>query len=243
VQVEAGTDISYPPDTLSSLYDTAKTLSDAANNRELTSDEQRVVLKGAATQLLNPISANAHIGIGVGVYENTEVQARWFSGGWRLGARYQFLSKKDDGIDLSLGLGFGRYSYSFGVPDIVDILSIDDYRRFMVDVPLLLGSSGTWYRWWGGPKMVLGTYHAGARLQIPSTDELYGFELNGVSRYLGGQLGGALGYKWIFFAMELTVVHFSTTAKFEAVGASTSSYDAKIDGTIIYPGLGLMGEF
>jgi hypothetical protein len=50
VQVEIGTDVSYPPDTLSSLYDSAKALSGVAERRELTSEEQRVVLRGAATQ-------------------------------------------------------------------------------------------------------------------------------------------------------------------------------------------------
>jgi hypothetical protein len=43
--------------------------------------------------------------------------------------------------------------------------------------------------------------------------------------------------------MELTVVHFSTTAKFEAEGANAERYDAELDGTIVYPGVGFMGEF
>jgi hypothetical protein len=113
----------------------------------------------------------------------------------------------------------------------------------MLDIPLLVGQHGDWYRWWGGPKVLVGSYKAGATLNVPAADQTYGFHLSGTSSYVGAQVGGALGYKWIFIATELTVVRFSTTAKFTAEGTGSEPYESKLSGAIVYPGVALLGEF
>ncbi|HET9953301.1 MAG TPA: hypothetical protein VFQ61_02290 [Polyangiaceae bacterium] len=243
VQAEVGTDVSVPRNTLADLYDITRALDRAAQNRTLTQTEQRQLLRGATSQLLNPLSANSHLGLGVGVYRNLEAQGRLFTGGWRLGARLQFLSQPEHGLDASVGLGVGRYSYSFGIPNIADVLEIEDYGRWMVDVPVLVGKRGDWYRWWGGPKALLGTYRAGASLNLPAENKSYGFDLRGTSGYVGAQLGGALGYKHLFFAAELSVMYFTTRARFTTNGVALEPYEARIDGLIWYPGVGLLGEF
>lgn len=243
VQAEIGSDVSYPTGTLADLKDGADALSNAAQDRELTEEEQHRVLRGAASTLLNPPSFNTHLGIGVGVYDNTEVQGRLTSGGWRLGGRYQLLSQDSDRVDLSAGIGVSHYTFSLGLPEIPSVLKASDYSRWLLDVPVLLGKHGTWYRWWAGPKFLVGSFDASITLAVPTDDTAYDFTMEGTSWYLGGQAGAALGYKWIFVAAELTVVHCSTSARFRAPQAGIEPYEPSLGGTIWYPGIGLMGEF
>lgn len=243
VQAEVGSDVSYPSGTLSSLIDGADALGDAAERRELTQEEQQRLLRGATSIVLNPPSLNTHLGIGVGVYENIEVQGRLVSGGWRLGGRYQFLDQDSNSVDLSAGLGISRYTFSIGIPEIPDVLDVEDYHRWIVDIPVLVGKHGNWYRWWAGPKFLMGSFGASMTLSVPTEDTTYDFEMEGRSWYLGGQAGAALGYKYIFVGAELTVVHMSSSARFSADQAGLEPYEPELSGTIWYPGLGLMGQF
>jgi hypothetical protein len=210
----------------------------------LTEEQQRILLRGAASTLLNPPSMSSHLGVAVGVYRNVEVGGRLFTGGWRLGGRYQFLNQETHSVDLSAGLGVSRYSFSWKIPAIPELVEVDDYSRWMVDIPVLVGTHGNWYRWWAGPKFLLGTFDAGVTLTNPFDDQKYGFTMDGTSWYLGGQAGAALGYKWIFVAAELTVMHTESSANFTAhTGTASANYEPKVSGTIWYPGIGLMGQF
>lgn len=246
VQAEVGMDVSIPAGIVDELMDTAKTVARTADRQaaNLTEEQRRVLLRGAATTLLNPPSMSTHLGVAVGVYEDVEVGGRLFSGGWRLGGRYQFLDQKTQSVDLSAGLGISRYSFSLGIPEVPILVDVEDYSRWMVDIPVLVGKHGNWYRWWAGPKFLMGTFDAGVTLTNPIDDQKLGFTMDGTSWYLGGQAGAALGYKWIFVAAELTVMHVGAKAEFAANGGTESaSYKPTVSGTIWYPGLGLMGEF
>ncbi len=241
VQAEMGMDVSVPTNALNDLVSAGESLADS--QAPLGTEDQRRLLRAGAALALNPPSVNAHVGVGVGIGHGAEVQGRLVSGGWRLGGRYQFLNAKDHGIDLSAGLGIGRTSWTIGTDTLEPILEFDDYTRWQVDVPILLGASGSWYRWWGGPRILVGSYSAGMTLSQSSEGTRYGVDLTGKSAYFGGQLGGALGYKHIFFAAELTVVRFSTDAKLRTHGAEAGDFTTSVSGAVVYPALGLMGDF
>jgi hypothetical protein len=243
VQLELGSDVSYPTGTIEELNDGLDALTDSAQtDAVLTEDEQREILNAATSTVLNPPSLNSHVGAGVGVAKDVEVQGRLFSGGLRVGGRYQFLHQKEQSVDLSAGLGIGRYSFSLGIPELPTLLDIEDYSRWMVDTGVLVGNHGNWYRWWAGPKLLYGSFDAVITLTPPGGD-VYAFSMEGRSLYAGGQAGVALGYKWVFFVFELTVMHLSTSARFAAQGTGIEPYEPSIGGTIYYPGVGLMGEF
>ena len=255
IQAEVGTDVSWPTGTLDRLVDSGKAAANAAEGESLTEAQQQAVLKAATSLLLNPPSMNSHLGIGVGVVQNLEVSGRWVSGGWRLGSRYQFLQQDRDGIALSAGVGVGHYGWSNSMldrlNDINDAFGIDlvryhEYSRWQFDLPLLVGKAGTWYRWWTGPKLLLCKYHTSLDVnQNPGgVSDRVGFTLDGLSTYFGALIGAAVGYKYVFLAAELTVVRFDTRAHFSAsTGSSATPYDPRVGGMVIYPGLGLMGEF
>ena len=37
------------------------------------------------------------------------------------------------------------------VEDVLDTVSIDDFSRWNLDLPVAVGQHGSWYRWWAGP--------------------------------------------------------------------------------------------
>jgi len=242
VQMETGLDVSYPTTGISDIVDLGKSL--AVQARPLTAEEERQLIRAGAALALNPPSVNTHVGVGVGLGYNTEAQGRLVSGGWRLGARYQFLNQATHGVDLSGGLGLGRISFSPPGADIFEpLLTVDDYTRWQFDLPLLVGMSGNWYRWWGGPRMMLGSFDGGMKLSEPTEGTVFDAKLSGTSSYLGGQLGGALGYKKVFLALELTVVGFGTRAEVVTNGAVAGDFKTDVSGVVVYPAIGLLGDF
>ncbi|HEY5961678.1 MAG TPA: hypothetical protein VIV60_34195 [Polyangiaceae bacterium] len=167
VQVEVGADVSVPSGGLNNLVDIGKAAVDATQGQRLSEPQMHEVLGASASLLLNPPSMNTHLGVGVGILQNWEVSGRLVSGGWRLGSRYELLHQAEHGITLSTGIGVGHYSWSAaGLEQLndlndnfgLDLVHFDEYSRWQFDIPLLIGKSGTWYRWWTGPKILLCTY-------------------------------------------------------------------------------------
>jgi hypothetical protein len=62
--------------------------------------------------------------------------------------------------------------------------------------------------------------------------------------HLAGQLGGAIRYEHVFFAAQLTVAEFIGRATLRSSGTDAlGSYSIDGSGFIVYPGVGLLGEF
>lgn len=245
LQVEAGLDVSIPTGTIVDVIEAGETLSDAGSERELTEAEQAQLFRAGAALALNPPSATPHFGIGYTLFDRFEVGGRYSVGAWRLGVRYQILEQQDAKVDLTAGLGGGRYVYEFPVKDQLPLLELKDFTRWQVDLPLLVGQHGDWYRWWAGPRLLLTFY--GTELQfgqpeIPgvTSERVVLASLDGAATYLGGQVGGAIGYKYVFFGFELTCAKFWTNAKLKI---SADERDLALESFIVYPGFALLGEF
>jgi hypothetical protein len=244
VGAEAGLDVSIPTGTIVDTLNAGKTLARAARTRTLSQDEQ-VQLFGAGTNLaLNPPFLVEHVAISYTPFQHWELALRYASGGWRLGVRRQLLTQAQDGIDLTIGIGGQRFAYSFPVDNVLDVLKLDDYVRWNVDVPITLGKHGDFYRLWCGPRLVFSHFSTQMVLDLPPVNgpsqERQLASVNGSGIYLGAQGGAALGYKHLFVGFELTVVRMLG-------GATLRAFDRQIDvdmGTwVVYPGLALMGEF
>jgi hypothetical protein len=248
VQAELGMDISAPGGGLRDVIDTGEQLADAASDQELSSEEQQRMLRAAWTYLLNPISVNAHLGVGVGVADDVEVDGRLVTGGWRLGGRYQFLHQAQSSVDLSAGLGIGRVTQNLDLLDFAGVVDFDDFSRWQFDLPLLVGKHGDWYRWWGGPRFMFTKYESAMAVGLPAIPGVfdgasYSASIEGTSSYLGAQFGAALGYKHVFLAAELTMAHFRAKGELETSGADWQGTKIDISGTVFYPGVALLGEF
>src|SRR4029077_20149910 len=170
---------------------------------------------------------------------------------WRLGSRYQFLRHEDGPFDMTLGVGGSRQAVEIPLASNADqILTIDDFTRYTVDAGLLIGTSRAYYRVWAGPKFVYSRFDMGMRLAVPpgvSQPDLATFSGNGI--YYGGQGGIAVGWKYVFFAFELTLAELSGKATVTSIlgprsgGADPIAHDTDVSGFVVYPAFGLIGEF
>ncbi len=246
-QAEFGMDVSVPTGTISEAITAAETLVKYSKERDLTDAEVQQLYKAGESALLNPPGTTTHVGVGFTVVDNLEVSLRYATSSLRLGGRYQFLNKEKHKVDASVGLGFGYYVLSIPLGDIFDpILKLEDFTRFQVDVPLVFGTRGSWYRVWGGPRFMYTRFGTELNLDIlpipgvsAGRKELASFGGNGF--YVGAQGGVAVGYKYVFLAFELTVVRLLMNGDLNVLNKSVASLD--LGSNIIYPALGLMGEF
>ena len=240
-------DVSVPTGTISDAIDVASTLVDAAGERQLTDDEVHQMYRAAAAMVLNPPSATPHIGIGFSIVDNLELSLRYATNQVRIGSRFQFLHKDKHKVDASVGLGLGYFALPIPLGDLFDpILKLDDFSRFQIDVPLVFGTRGNWYRLWGGPRFMYTRFGTALSLDIlpipgvsPGRQELASFGGNGF--YVGAQGGVAIGYKYVFLAFELTVVRLIMNGDLKVLEKSIASFD--LGSTIVVPAIGLMGEF
>lgn len=245
VQAEAGVDVVVPTSGVVGLVDTAKTLVNAADERELSDEEKNTLYDAGASLAVNALSPVPHVGIAYTPLDRFEISLR-YTGAIRLGARYQFLDQAAHGVDLSAGLGAARYTFTFPVSNVLDIIKLEDFERWQFDLPLLAGAHGDWYRAWGGPKAMFTTFSTRLVLGLPSVPgtsseqtEIASFE--GTAFYLGGQAGAALGYKHVFFGFELSMAYLTAASELSVANKPVRSVD--LNSLIIAPGVGLMAEF
>jgi hypothetical protein len=133
----------------------------------------------------------------------------------------------------------GRYS----VGDQLEVIVVDDFERWQLDVPFQVGGHDDYHRWWAGPRLMATKFDTAIRgVAEPLAPFLLAYD--GYSLLAGAQFGVAIGYKKIFFAVELTLAELWLRSKIRAA-AGTSYGETRLDleSFIIYPGFGLIGEF
>ena len=244
VQAELGFDVSIPTGSVIDLVDEGKALASSAHAHELDQDEQQRLFRAGAALALNPPSLVSHVGVAYTLLDHFEIGGRLASGAWRLGARYQLLEQARQGLDGTFGLGGGHYSYEFPISDQIPLIHLEDFSRWQVDAAFLVGRHGDWYRVWGGPRLLVSFYGTELVFEQPSipgaNDEKRVLaSLDGTGTYLGGQLGGALGYKHVFLGFELTCAKFWTSAKLKLLD---QEHTTKLQSFIVYPGIALLLE-
>jgi hypothetical protein len=240
---EVGVDGSLPTGTIPTLIDAAKGLVTTARERQLRPEERERLLATGVNLALDPPAAVTHAAVAYVPVSGWELALRYASGGWRLGARHQLLAQERHGLDLSAGVGLGRFSYSFPIGDLIGILELDDFVRWSVDLPVLLGKRGSFYRVWGGPRVLLARYSAALRLELPAVQgaaaETILASVEGDAGFYGLQGGVALGYRHVFLAVELTVVRLFSTAQ---LTTPAGRREVDLGGWILYPGVALLLE-
>ncbi|KYF65573.1 hypothetical protein [Sorangium cellulosum] len=245
VQAELGLDVSIPTGAIASLIDAGLVLADVAESRELSDGERQTLFEAGGALALNPPSVTPHIGVGYTALDRWELNLRYTGSAFRLGTRYQLLKRDKDGVDLTAGVGVGRYVVGFPVVSILGIVELEDFTRWQIDLPIQIGTAGTWYRVWGGPRLMFTTFDAGLTVDLPAFTGYPGeheiASFSGTGLYVGGQAGVALGYKHVFFGFELTLAEIFTGGELSVLGERAVAVD--LDSFIIYPSVGLMVEF
>ena len=243
VRAEAGMDVSVPLGTFSDVIDGAKALASAANERELTDAERTEVLEAGASIALAPPGVVTHVGGTYVPLDHLEIGLRTAGGGWRAGARYQLLSQERHKLDLSAGVAVSRFAYEFPVSDIIGIVSLDDFTRYGLEIPITVGQHGSWYRWWMGPRLMFDRFSSQLTYSQPPVGSLPASEtvasIKGTSSLLGAQGGVALGFRKVFIAVEFTAVNLDSNATMTLL---SNKQDVDVGGLVIYPGIAIMGE-
>jgi hypothetical protein len=245
-QVTAAFEVWIPTGTIGSIIDTGKTLSEIAKqNMSLTPEQERQLFDSGVTVVVSPPSVGYHFAGSYTLIDRLEVGLRYAGGGWRGGARYQLLRHETDPLDMTIGAGLSYYSYEIPLASYIPILEVEDFTRWTVDVPLQIGTSRSYYRVWGGPKFLYSHFTTAIKLDLPDTPDLASFE--GHTIYYGGQIGFAVGYKYVFVAFELTLAGISGRGDVKTApdprDGQALVHNTDISGFIIYPAFGLIGEF
>jgi len=246
-QATAAIEIGAPTGTIIKVIDTGKTISDDVRNAMMITPAQEIqIFEAGVNVAASPPSVGYHIALAYTVLDNWEIGIRNAAGGWRLGSRYQFLHHETGPLDLTLGAGIARAATAIPLADYIPVLEIDDFTRYTGDVSLQVGTSRSFYRVWGGPKLVYSKFDTAMRLSVPGvpTPDLASFSGHGI--YYGGVGGIAVGYRHVFLALELTIFELSGSADVTAVMTAATepvARNADISGLVFYPTFGLMGEF
>jgi hypothetical protein len=246
-QASAGAEMSVAPGAIADTVSTARGLAkNAESNQPLTSDEKVQVFDGGVRLLLNPPLSvpTTHALVSYVPVERLEVSARYAGGAWRLGGRYQVASREKGPCDFTVGLGVSRFTYKFPLSDTIPLLKLDDFSRWQVDMPILVGTSRDWMRVWAGPKLLLTSFSTKLSFDY-KIDEIDLASFDGKAMYVGAQAGAAIGYRWVFFAFELTMMEMVGSASSQVTIPNNSpiSHDTSMRGFIIFPSFGVMAEF
>jgi hypothetical protein len=87
------------------------------------------------------------------------------------------------------------------------------------------------------------------RLAIPYVQATDLATFDGHAMYFGGQAGFAVGYRYVFLAVELTMARLVGSASVKTstpprdMGPDPIAGDVELTGFIIYPTFGFIGEF
>jgi hypothetical protein len=242
LQATAAMEIGVPTGTVARVVDTGRDL--ATMDPDQLSDAERVQLfEAGVTVAASPPAFGPHFALAYTLVDRLEVGLRYAGEGWRLGGRYQILRRSEAApVDLVLGVGVARSAKQIPVDDIIPVVKVDDFTRWTVDVPLLVGTSSSWFRVWGGPKVALSRYDVALRLALAGVDPVLA-SFDGKALYFGGVGGLALGYRHLFLAAELTLLWLSGSATMNAPNLMIAGRSVEMDGLVVYPSFGLIGEF
>jgi len=239
-EATAALEVGIPTGVIVRTIDAGKTLSDAAAQGSLTADQERRVFEAGVNVFVNPPSVGPHLALAYTVVDRLEIGVRYAGDGWRVGTRYQLLRHQEAPVDLTVGVGLARSSFAIPVGDFIPVLQVDDFTRWTVDVPILVGTSRDWFRVWAGPKFLWSHFGTALRLSIPHDgSEQASFE--GHATYLGGQGGVAVGYRHLFLGFELTLAEAFGSADVTASSVAAVR-PVNVSGFVVYPAFGLMGE-
>jgi hypothetical protein len=237
-QVEAGVDLSFSTDTTRKIVRAAQALEEASRERELSEAEQRAILLGAAELAVNPPAVIPHLGFAVSPFERWELGFRFATSGFRIGARRQLLAQEESRVDLTVGLGLGLGIFTPPIEDVLESVAISDFRRVNVDVPIVIGQHGVWFRWWAGPRFLYSDVAQEMTLALPDGTKVTG-TVGAHALYLGGVAGAAFGYKRVFIGPELVLMQLVGGAEMRVFGSHT---EVDLDSFVVYPAFAVMGE-
>lgn len=245
LQITTGLSASNPSGDLRNAFDAASAM--RVDNDGLTAEQVTTLMNGAAAVVVSPPSLGAEVSATYGLSRRFAAGVRTTGNTVRANVRMQVL-RIAPGFYGALGLGASVYFYGFPVQQFSDVVSLSQFQRQELDVPLLFGWSGRYGHIWFGPKLVLSRYGAVVEACTQTNGDACAMTANvnvsGTAAYFGGQIGAAIGYGRYWFAAELTAMHVRTNAHVNLdMGGMSAALDFGASGVTLTPGIAFIGWF
>jgi hypothetical protein len=230
-QVSGGTGLFVPVGQLATVIDQGivqgKAIKKAIDTDQPYSlaeeDAQKLLTVGMALALAPPGSGH-ELMIRTGLLESNalDVGLRLSSSSVRFDTKLRLLHGGDaedsfrpvtqrKSLDVALGLGVARHLFKSPVLDALEVVKIDDFSRWDIEVPLYMSVDvGDIFKLYAAPKYIY------SRTSVDQTlvdlakvgTDLTGFDLSlpdhVTSHFYGASVGFALGYKYVHLYAELT---------------------------------------
>jgi hypothetical protein len=231
--------------------DEGKKIKEAVDRDEpvqLTQDDQRRLLSTGMALAVAPPGLVNEVSIRAGLADDLDVGLRYSGISWRLDTKFRFFHSGDGAevkessrrsIDMAIGLAGARHSFKSPVFDVLEIVQINDFSRWDLEVPLYMSTDfGDILRLYAAPKYVYskttidqqlvnyaeqGKNVTGFDVRLPATVK---------SEFAGSTFGVSLGYKYVHVFAEITGGY--TFCKPEVFGERRN-----LGGVTIYPAVGL----
>jgi hypothetical protein len=244
VSAALGLEGSIPVGGLIDAVNTGKDIGRKVDDGQtLTTEEKWQVFDGGMQLLLSPPSFGYHLSLAYVPFDRWELSLRYAGSALRVGTRYQLLDRNTGPFDMSAGLGVSRFTFEIPIGDYIPVLKMNDFTRWQIDVPVLIGMQNRWFRVWGGPRFVATFFDSSLTLDLKVEEPVLA-ALSGHAYYVGAQGGLGVGYRWLFLAFELTVTEMMGSAQVSApLIADDPRRTIDLSGLVVYPSFGLMGEF
>ena len=237
VEASAGLAVHVPVENTAALL---KTAIDGVKNNYATNpnyaptESDRAAFGKAAVGLFfNPPAAQTEFAGRVGVGKKIDLGIRLSGRALHLQGKWQFLDgSASKGWDGALVLGaFGQvYSTDVTVSDF----TVASYATSHIggDASVLFGKKyGDYGFFWAGPRYQI--QRTAAAITVLNG---VGLDVSTGSHLFGAVVGGAVGYKYVYFMAELTGGYVA--CKPEVLGTTYN-----VGGTLLVPAFGLLGRF
>lgn len=182
-------------------------------------DQQALLTAGIALAVAPPGSSQELMGR-VGLTHGLEAGVRLSTTSVRVDGKLRLLHWSDPdsvpesqrrSVDVALGLAGSRHLFRSPVFDLLEVVRMDDFSRYDLEVPLYLSAEwGGIFKLYGAPKYVYGRTELDQRLVATSNQgqALTGFDValpsQVDSHFFGASAGLAVGYKVVHLYAEIT---------------------------------------
>ncbi|PTL85673.1 hypothetical protein [Vitiosangium sp. GDMCC 1.1324] len=214
-------------------------------------DAQRLLGVGMALAVAPPGTAN-ELMVRAGLLESNRLDAglRLSSTSVRLDTKLRLAhgGDPDDSLlpdyrrhsyDLAIGVGVARHIFNSYVLDALEIVKIDEFSRWDVEVPVYLSMDlGDIFKVYAAPKYIFSHTSLDAKLVDYSLagKDVSGFDLtlpaSVSSHFYGASMGLALGYKYVHVYAEIT-------AGYSYCRPVIFGQQRDLGGVTLYPSIGI----
>ncbi len=217
--------------------DKARRQIEQGQSTDLTQEDRENIIGAAISYGLFGPAPVAELGLRYGILDNWDIGAAYTSAGIKLETKFMFLSEREHGLDLSLGVAGQRQTYEPPVPGFLkDIFQLEDIKRTNIALHLLAGQHfGRGAFVYGGPKVVYTNLELGFIQQINEASA-GAVTVDDSFVMAGAVVGGGLGWKYVFFMLELNALYYNYESNILDTPVAVSGMD-------FYPAVALRVQF